>query len=177
MTEKARPVKALPTIERILSLFDFDVDAGILTWKTSSDKVHPYAGKSAGSIKSTDGYLSIMIDRKRYPAHRLIWKLANGRDPDGVVDHINGNRTDNRPINLRDVTLSQNNHNSSPHSRNTSGERGVYFYKRTGRWKAQICKSGKSHHLGYFDTREEAVAAATQAIANLHGQFAYQARA
>jgi len=89
-----------------------------------------------------------------------------------LVDHINGDGLDNRRVNLRPATGSQNGANISPPSHNTSGYKGVALYKRTGRWRACITVDRKHIHLGYYDTAEEAVAAYDAAAINAWGEYA-----
>lgn len=94
--------------------------------------------------------------------------------PDGMeVDHINGDRLDNRRANLRLCTRSQNQHNKGAQANNTSGFKGVQFYKRTGKWHAKIKLHGKERHLGYFATAAQAAEAYNRAAFEIHGDFAY----
>ena len=96
--------------------------------------------------------------------HRVIWEKHNGPVPKGFeLDHINGNRADNRLENLRLVTQSQNSanmHKMQPHS---SRFKGVSRYKRDGNWQAYYRDERGKHHLGYFDTEEEAASAYDEA--------------
>lgn len=105
--------------------------------------------------------------RKSLGMHRLIMAPPDGM----VVDHINGYGLDNRRANLRVATRSQNMCNSRIMSNNTSGMKGVSFYKSRGCWRAQIGFQRKITFLGYFDTQEAAYAAHQQAAANIHGEF------
>lgn len=102
--------------------------------------------------------------------HRLIWEHVHGPIPDDLcIDHINGNRGDNRLINLRLVTPTQNNENKHHTSPNTSsGVKGVHVDKRTGKWVAHIKTNHKKYHLGSFATIGEAQAAYAGAAAILH---------
>ncbi len=99
--------------------------------------------------------------------HRLIMGL-----PDGEIDHRDGNSLNNRRCNLRVATRSQNECNKGKPRNNTSGFRGVSFFKPHGKWKAQIVLNGKARHLGYFATPEEAHAAYVAARPIFHGEFA-----
>jgi hypothetical protein len=87
------------------------------------------------------------------------------------VDHINGNGLDNRKTNLRLATSSQNRWNTRKQTNNTSGFKGVYYHKRSKKWRAQIKLSRKKFHLGHFNTPEEAYAAYCVANERLHGEF------
>jgi hypothetical protein len=82
-----------------------------------------------------------------------------GEWPKLNIDHINRNPSDNRLVNLRDVTQKQNRQNASKRSDNTSGYPGVYWFKRDSKWVANIKHDYKLIHLGLFESLEEAVAA------------------
>lgn len=116
------------------------------------------AGQIAGSPKG-DGYIRICVDQRDYKAHRLAWLFMTGEWPAGDIDHINGNREDNRWANLRVVTCAMNAQNRrKAHSNNKStGVLGVS--KDRGRFMASIFVDGKSRKLGRFLTVEEAEAA------------------
>jgi hypothetical protein len=85
--------------------------------------------------------------------HRWLMNTPAGMD----TDHINRNKLDNRRVNLRIVDRSTNNFNTPVSRANTSGYKGVNFFKATGRWRAYIKVHGKSIHLGYFPTKEDAI--------------------
>lgn len=105
---------------------------------------------------TSKGYTAIQIDGKQYQAHRIIWKLVHGTEPK-QIDHINGDRSDNRIENLREVNGTQNARNMKLRTCNTVGCHGVY--KHGGRWRAVITLGGKKKHLGVFDSTKEAIAA------------------
>lgn len=88
------------------------------------------------------------------------------------TDHINGNTLDNRRCNLRYATPSQNQANRRKQRNNTSGYKGVTWIKRTQEWRAQIMLNRKRHHLGYFETKEEAAQAYAQAAKKMFGKYA-----
>ena len=117
-----------------------------------------WAGKVAGH-KNSMGYIVLNINQKTIQAHRAAWALHCGSWPFGQIDHENGNRSDNRIENLRDVTSGENAKNRCIHSNNTSGYMGVHFHKRSGKWHARIMESRVRSHLGSFDTEEDAAAA------------------
>ena len=89
------------------------------------------------------------------------------------VDHRNGNGLDNRRLNLRPATQQQNNHHASLRKDNTSGYKGVCYYKRGSHWRAYISINQKILHIGYFDTAKQAAKAYDRKATILFGEFAY----
>lgn len=100
--------------------------------------------------------------------HRIILSPPDGM----VIDHINGDSLDNRRENLRIARQADNCRNSKMRSDNTSGLKGVFWDKYTGRWMAAIGYQGKFHNLGRFDAPEDAKAAYDEAASNMFGEFA-----
>lgn len=141
-------------LERLIELLSYDSVTGTFTWKTSRQKCEK--GSVAGTLHAL-GYRHIKIDGVRYLEHQLAWYYIHGKLPEGEIDHINGIRNDNRIVNLRDVSKSENQRNSGIRKDNTTGVTGV---TRDGsRWKAQIRINGKKKNLGRFNTFEEAKSA------------------
>lgn len=116
-----------------------------------------YAGHPVKVRITSRGYDCFSVRGVRFSAHRAIWLLHFGKMPTGQIDHINGNRTDNRIENLRDVTASQNRMNMVLRSDNKSGVVGVH--RRGSGWVATICARGNRQLLGQFRKFDEAVAA------------------
>ena len=115
-------------------------DNGALFWKTQT---RPYQDlkKEAGYLEK-DGYRRVMFAGKAYPIHRVIWTMFYGEIPKGkFIDHLNGERADNRIENLRVATKSQN-------ELNKKSTKGFFHCKKTGKFKAYIQRT----HLGYFGT-------------------------
>lgn len=92
-------------------------------------------------------------------AHRVIWAIVHGEWPHAEIDHINGDRADNRISNLRAVTHQANMQNKARYSSNTSGTPGVTFNVRMKRWQAYITINGRRRHLGTFSDKDLAVRA------------------
>jgi len=114
----------------------------------------------------------IGINKRLYRAHRLAWFHTYGAWPAGDLDHVNGNRADNRLTNLREASRSENCWNSRKSKNNTSGFKGVFWSVARGKWYAQILVDYRTHNLGYFPTAEAAATAYAEAAARLHGKFA-----
>lgn len=122
-----------------------------------------------------DGYIQITLaDGSQRKAHRLAWLYMTGEFPNGILDHIDGDRTNNKWDNLREVTYSQNAMNSRFRKNNTSGYKGVSFDKRYRKYEAYIWKQNKKTHLGYFNSPEDAHAAYVKASEVMHGEYARQ---
>lgn len=157
----------LPPLEVLNSLLTYCPDTGELRWKVSDR--HRKAGKIAGSY--TAEYAQIQINKVRYALHRVAYALHTQAElsPDMYVDHIDGDKYNNRAVNLRATTSSANNYNRKPRVNLSSGHRGVYLM-HWGRWKASIYLDKKSVILGHFDTKEEAITARLEAERE-HGIF------
>jgi len=148
---------------------NYDPTTGIFTWrkKTGKGKI----GARVGS-KHSCGYLEARIAGHRCFLHRAAWIYVTGNEPK-YIDHINGQRDDNRWDNLREATNQQNvAHRINKNRNNTSGIRGVYFSKKNQKWIANIHFEYKTTYLGSFSTKEEASAARSLAAKTLFGDFA-----
>lgn len=158
------------TVDLLNHLFEYDKETGNLIWKTRPTN-SVKAGEIAGS-ETEKGYIRIAINHKKYRAHRLVFLMHKGYLPK-TLDHINGDRKDNRIENLRPATLAQNAQNRDISSRNKSGYKGVCWDKQTKKWKAEIETSGERVRLGYYNTPEEADKVVRKAREELHGDFAH----
>lgn len=107
-----------------------------------------------------EGYPSTDLDGVPVRMHKLILpSVQSGM----VIDHKNRNKLDNRKLNLKICTQAENTHNSSLRSTNTSDANGVFFDKRSRKWRAQITREKKTKHIGVYDDYEDAVKARKQA--------------
>lgn len=159
-------------IERVRELFSYDASDGTLRWKLKPRRGPAYRiGSIAGNLDKR-GYITISVDGIRMRAHRAIWAIMYGEWPTLEIDHINGNRFDNRLENLRLASRSENARNRS--YPNKVGLRGVCFIKRNTLhpWRAQMRSNGRRLMLGHFATAEEAHAAYMAAAVADHGEFA-----
>lgn len=115
-----------------------------------------YANAEAFTATAGNGYKVGAINYRNYLAHRIAWLLFYRAWPVNCIDHINGNRADNRIDNLRDVTVSGNARNIRRRSDNKSGINGVCIDNSCGSWRAQIRINGVQIHLGNFADIEDA---------------------
>lgn len=140
--------------------FAYDPETGVVFWKKKPNRNKP-VGAQAG-FKWSDGtntYIRIGINGACIFAHVVAMALLNGRLPSSPVDHIDGDGTNNRAKNLREVSHTENLRNQRLNSRNSSGVMGVDFHVASRRWRARIIVDKKERHLGTFATREEAIVA------------------
>ncbi len=151
------------TAERLKELVQYNPETGVFTRKT--DRGGYKAGEVMGAT-SHRGYMKIGVDMRRYYAHRLAWLYVYGEMPK-VVDHINGNTSDNRLSNLRNVDQAGNLQNMKRMNRkNTSGFTGVS--KKRNKWTAAMSLNDARVYIGTFKTKEEAYAAYVDAKRILH---------
>jgi hypothetical protein len=147
------------THELLVSHLHYDPDTGIFRRRIAlcnKVKVGDIAGRT-----DTSGYSAIRVCGRLYKAHRLAWLYVHGEIPD-VVDHINGVKSDNRLINLRNCTSKQNAENQKLRSNNKTSHRGVYWSSAEQRYKAQVGHDRDIHHLGTFVSLVDAVSAVRQ---------------
>jgi hypothetical protein len=166
-SERCKPIDAgeLADLRRALA---YNPDTGDFIWlvRRGGPSV---PGSIAGTV-SSNGYLRIGYKGRRHLVHRLAWLFTHDTLPH-TLDHINGNPADNRIVNLRPCTDSEN-HCNRKETKAASGYRGVTLIKSSGMWSAAITKDGKRHLLGNYKTAGEAVAARDIAAKRLHGEFA-----
>lgn len=155
-----------------LATLRYDPATGAFT-KLHRAKTRPHYERPAGFVNRY-GYLSIKLGRVAYRGHRLAWFISYGEWPeDSQIDHINGDRADNRIENLRLATKSQNMMNRGIQAGNTTGYKGVSLDKSKGQFRASIKVMKRHKHLGYFDRAEDAAIAYAKASLALHGEFAH----
>ena len=152
------------------TIFSYDEKTGILVWKINISNIK--SGTVAGSLDSK-GHLRVNFKGKKYAVHRIAYEIAHGPIPTGMeIDHINRVKTDNRLINLRLATHTQNACNSKIRKDNISGSVGVFWVESRLRWVATIRVNKIKKYLGSFKTKEKACEARINAELNYHGEFA-----
>ena len=128
--------------------------------------------KIMGSIDISTGYIRIQIKKVRYAAHRLAWLYMYGYMPKEQVDHINGNRSDNRICNLREANASQNSLNRKTLESTISNIKNVNLHKETGKWRVRCTINKIRKDFGLFDSLEFAELVAKEVMEKYYGKFA-----
>jgi hypothetical protein len=146
------------TADKLRTMLDYDLESGVFRWK-----VKAAACVTIGSVAGSNdgGYRRISISGKNYWAHRLAWLHVYGAWPQHQIDHIDGDRSNNRIANLRDVSSRINSQNRVV--------TGAYF--QDGRWKVRIITPHDNLYLGGFPSKEEAEAAYLKAKRTYHEGF------
>lgn len=169
-------------VEKLRELLRYEPETGSFTWLPRSEvdcgSKHEasrwnarYSGKEPFP-EDFKGYRRIQIYRKRYLAHRVAWAIYTGAWPKDQIDHINGDRSDNRIVNLREATRAENNRNKSAALNSTSRYVGVSWSSQAQKWKVGIWHAGKQIHIGFFQSEEEAAAAYDREARDKKGEFA-----
>ena len=145
-------VKLLPSLERLQEVFD--LDGGVLRWRK---RPNPQArrislGQVAGTPHGGRGYLSVRLDGQYLKVHRIVFKLHHGREPDPLLDHINNNKTDNRPENLHECSARENTAKDHPKRKLFTGASKT----PAGRWRAVATHGRKQVFYGTYGTVKEA---------------------
>lgn len=159
-------------IDLLKLIFDIDGDAGQLYWRERPSYMFKNAhvarswntrraGTRAGSIDA-HGYVQICFYGRYLKGHRIIFAMIHGIYPE-QIDHIDGNRSNNVPSNLRASSNLENHRNVGISHRNSSGHLGVSLNKTSGKYVAYIHNKGKHVHLGTFSSLHEAAAAREKA--------------
>lgn len=169
-------------LEYFEECFDYQKDTGHLIWKvrplthfktqySCNSWNTKYSNTIAGSYDK-DGYLTILLCKKRYRAHKIVWLLNYKEWPANNLDHIDRKSANNKLNNLRIATCSENNCNRKKPSNNTSGQKGVEYYPNKKKWRVRIQKDGKRISQGYFKNFEDAKQCYLEASKRIHGEYA-----
>lgn len=155
------------SIDRARQLFALDQEAGRLFWRISTNG-RIKVGDEVGSL--CNGYMRCRADGENLFVHRIIWLLFYGEWPSQHLDHMNGERIDNRLSNLRVVSPSENKQNvrRARSDNMSSGLLGVTLDRRSGKWVAQIEVNGRNKKIGRFSDAMTAHLAYVEAKRRLH---------
>ncbi len=159
------------TQEYLKTILTYSKKTGEFIWLISP-RASVKIGQIAGT-KNKNGYIHIKIRQKIYLAHRLSWFWMTGHWPKSQMDHINGDKSDNKWYNLREATRQQNNLNRGHNKNNTSGYKGVTWHKQAQKWRARSINEGKRISLGLYDTKEEAINVCIKFSLENHKQFSW----
>lgn len=153
------------TAERLRALVIYDPETGVFTHRAARKKIR--VGEIAGTVDKQSGYALLCIDRRRYYGHRLAFLYMTGKWPKHMVDHRDGNRSNNAFVNLRDAsrTINQQNRRSATVG-SASGLLGAF--KKRNKWESRIRTGGHIVPLGVFDTALQAHKAYVTAKRQLH---------
>ena len=125
---------------------------GVLWWtKPGKSRV---LSDPAGAL--CRGYIRVQLRGKNYPAHRIVWLLEFGHWPESRIDHIDGDKRNNIPGNLRLANASLNGANRKRNATSSSAYKGVHFDKKSGTWRARITVMGKTKNIGSYQTEQMA---------------------
>ena len=157
-------MRELPEQEDLLKLVHYDAETGLLFWRNRGvpqwDK--RWAGKPAFNIPSRGYRVGVLHGIRSIGAHRVAYKYVYGIDA-AEIDHINGNRSDNRIVNLRSVTATENRRNAAMPKTNRSGCVGVHWRSDKNKWVAFITLANRYTFLGYFADKQDAIHCRQQA--------------
>ena len=137
----------------------YDPITGHFTWKCSELTRKRFWGKRAGGLQN--GYRVIKLNGKNVLAHRIAFAMQTGAFPIGPIDHTDGNPDNNAWANLREVTLSENQHNRK-------GSSNICWSKKAQKWVVYFKVNGRNKHVGCFSSKAEAMVARNKAKAELH---------
>jgi len=154
---------------RLRELLYYDPSTGLFSWKESRGSKS--RGQEAG-VFNDNGYVVIRVDKRLYAGHRLAWFYEFGEWPEEQIDHIDGNRGNNKIHNLRKASNKENSRNTALKSSNSSGYKGVSRCNRSGLWYASIKINGKTKSLGRHLTPEAAHTAYIKEAKLVFGEFA-----
>lgn len=155
------------TISALKERLSYSPETGEWVWLVRENGMMEIGQRAGDNSKK---YTFIKVFRKKYAAHRLAWFYMTGEWPE-YIDHIDGDKKNNKWSNLRKATKSQNNSNVNKRIDNKSGFKGVIKTK-TGNFRAYISKEGQRYNLGTYKRKENAALAYNFAAIELHGEFA-----
>jgi len=165
-----RNANELQQLKEMKDALEYDEEAGCLRWiKTINSRA--IKGNIAGTTLNT-GYIRLRYKGQNHRVHRIIFYLCHGYVPK-FIDHLNGDKTDNRIENLREATPSENQCNVGLTSKNTSGVKGVTWCDSLKKWRCRMYLQKESRSFGCYRDFFEACCAIHSARNRLHGEFVY----
>lgn len=150
-------------------VFNYHPKTGVLTWKIAP-KSRAKIGDVAGT-KTRAGYTQVTFKGQTTMAHRIAWEIYYGEEPQGFIDHKDGNKSNNAIWNLRIASKQQNAQNAPVQTNSHTGVKGVHWCKDQNKWRATIKHNGKTIHLGRFSCMTDAKQAYDSKAKELHGEF------
>lgn len=156
------------TQDKVKELFEYR--DGALFWKVSTNNLIT-VGQMAGTAVNDAGYQMVGIGGKIHRLHRIIFLYHHGYLPN-KIDHIDGNRANNKIENLRPATNEENSRNTKISKRNKSGVKGVCWANHVNKWMVQVRRGNSNKYLGLYDDLELAELVAIEARNKFHKEFA-----
>lgn len=144
------------TQNELKQLFNYDPETGIFRWKIYRQGIKK---NNIAGCKDRQGYCTIRVKGKDYKAHRLVWLFVYGYFPENQIDHINKIKNDNRICNLREISNQCNIRNCGLRKDNTSGVKGICWYKKIQKWTVYITINRKTQYIGRYKDFDDAVCA------------------
>lgn len=155
--------------ETLKSSLDYDPDTGV--FRRISNRQGGFKLGALAGYKHHSGYTYIKVNGKTYAAHRLAWLFHFGEMPEGEIDHINCDKSDNRISNLRLSDRKGNVCNVGLRNDNTSGVKGVSWHRECGKWVAYVRNNGIKIYVGMFSDLNDAANAVSEMRKRLHKEF------
>lgn len=156
--------------QRWAAAYTYNPDTGLFFHR--GDKRGPIKNGAPAGARHAMGYLYLSLSGERKLGHRVAWLLTHGEWPEAMIDHVNGDPSDNRLCNLRAATSRENQRNKRCYKNNTSGIKGVSWDRSAGKWIARLKVPERYLHLGYFSEKGAAAAAYAEAANKHYGDFA-----
>lgn len=161
--------KEIPSLNHLNECFDADFENGLLFWKIRpinhfrDQRIYHswnrrFPKTKAGAFNNVSKYIIVKLDKVDYVIHRILWKMYYGEINSRLdIDHIDGNKTNNKISNLRLVERFVNTRNQKLRNINTSGYKGIHFDNKRLKWMVQISFNGRQEYLGSFENKEDAI--------------------
>lgn len=159
-------------IEYAKEHLSFNFETGEIKWAKYPKKYNKTNKPVIAGSVHYSGYRLISLMNKQYMAHRLIWAVYYGGWPNGFIDHVDMNKSNNSIHNLRIATRNQNGYNILAKKISSSGYKNVQWDKETSKWRVRVRVNGKRHHIGRFENKDDAINAAKLFMLKHHSEFA-----